>query len=986
MTHFPRAARPLAALVSFALLASPLAAQQVPATPPAIPQPTTLQRDGETPWLYENSDIPVDREWLFGKLDNGLRYAVRHNGVPPDQVSIRIRIDAGSLYEKDSEQGFAHLLEHMLFRQSRYLGFGEAIPTWQRLGATFGTDTNAETSPTQTVFKLDLPAITPAKLDESMKLLSGMVQAPVFNDKTLAADRPIVLAEMRENGGPGMRVALESRKTLFAGQRLAERLPIGTLETLEGATPAAVKAFHDRWYRPENVVISIAGDTDPELMAGLIEKYFGGWKVAGKAAPAPDFGDPVAPAGADAANPVGEVAVEVEPDLPRNFTYAILRPWRPVDDTIEYNEGLMMDQLAQALINRRLEARARGGGSYLFAQVQQDDVSRSADATFVSFAPLTEDWQAALSDVRGVIADALATPPTQEELDREISEFEVAFKASVAEREVQAGSALADTIVQAVDIRETTASPETVLSVFQGMQAKITPEAILEHTRDLFQGPVTRAVYTTPAQGEANDAAVRTALLQPAQASADARLAAKDVSFDDLPPVGAPGTVAAQTPLGILDITRVELSNGVTALLWANDAEPGRVAVKVRFGAGYRAFDAQSAPYASLGETALISSGLGDLGQEELDRLATGRKLGFDFGIEDAAFTLGAQTRQEDLADQLYLFAAKLGMPRWEDKPVIRAKAAARLAYDTYSTSPAGLIQRDLDYLLSDKDPRYEVPTPEMIAQTTPEGFEKVWAPLLKQGPVEVMIFGDFDQAAAIEALRKTFGALPARDPIPAAVAARVPGFPAPQPVTVEYHRGDANQAAAVIAWPTGGGVENLRESRQLEILTQLFNNRLMEKMREHAGASYAPVVRSDWPVDLASGGNIAAFAQLRPEDVPVFFDAANSIAQDLAANPPSADELERVTEPLRNQVTRASTGNTFWMWQLEGATTDPRRVGLVRSLLVDYSQTTPERMQALAAKYLAARPGYRAAFIPQGTQLATKLPAAPAGEAAATR
>ena len=72
-----------------------------------------------------------------------------------------------------------------------------------------------------------------------------------------------------------------------------------------------------------------------------------------------------------------------------------------------------LDAVAQAIINRRLESRARGGGSFLYAQVQQDDVSRSTDATFVTFAPLTGDWQAALADVRAVIADALTNPPTQ---------------------------------------------------------------------------------------------------------------------------------------------------------------------------------------------------------------------------------------------------------------------------------------------------------------------------------------------------------------------------------------------------------------------------------------------------------------------------------------------------------------------------------------------------------------------------------------------
>lgn len=966
MNILPRAAGHLALLLPLALLASPLPAQN--AAPAA---PASLQGEDETPWLYEGSNIPVDREWLFGELDNGLRYAVRRNGVPPQQVSIRIRVDAGSLHERDEEQGFAHLLEHLLFRESKYLGPAQAIPKWQELGATFGSDTNAVTSPTSTVYKLDLPEANAGKLDESFKLLSGMVREPVFNAVNLAAEVPIVLAEKRERGGAAARVSEARRGVLFNGQRLATRSPIGTVETLEAATPDAVAAFHQRWYRPENIVIVVAGDADPVQFARLIETYFADWQGVGEGAPEPDFGDPAAPAGATGTPPVGEAAVLVEPDLPRSYTYAIMRPWRPVQDTIVYNEGLLMDALAQALINRRLEARARSGGSFLYAQVQQDDVSRSTDATFVNFAPLSDDWQTALADVRGVIADALSNPPTEEEIAREYAEFDVAFKASVDEAGVAPGARLADNLVDAVDIRETTAAPQVVLDVFRGMRSKVTPETMLARTKALFEGDVVRSVYVTPSVGEADDSAIRTAMLQDVTADGSARLAASTISFDDLPAIGEPGQIKQSGPLGILGIEQVEFANGVRAQLWPNDAEPGRVAVKVRFGSGYRAFDAKDAPYAQLGEVALIGSGLGELGQEELDRIATGRKLGFDFSINEAVFTFDAQTRAEDLPDQLYLFAAKLGMPRWDPNPVIRAQAASRLAYESYSASPGGLLSRDLEFLLKDRDPRFATPTPEMIAETTPEGFRAVWEPLLSQGPVEVMIFGEFDRDETLEALRKTFGALPPRTDIPAAAAARLPSFPDAGDTAVLKHRGDANQAAAVIAWPSGGGIENIRESRQLEILSQLFMNRLMDAMRERAGASYAPQVRADWPVDLAEGGTITAFAQLKPEDVPTFFAVAETIAADIASNPPSEEELNRVTEPLRQLISRASTGNGFWMFQLEGATYDPRRVAMIRSLLNDYSQTTPEAMQALARRYLAARPGYRLAVIPEGQELA---------------
>ncbi|MCB2049942.1 MAG: insulinase family protein [Novosphingobium sp.] len=942
----------------------------------SLARDAVVHRPQEDAWIYRGTDIPVDTEWTFGELPNGIRYAVRHNNVPPGQVSVRIRIDAGSLYETKAEQGFAHLLEHLLFRQSKYLAEGQAIRTWQRLGATFGSDTNAETTPTQTVYKLDLPNATPTALEESFKLLSGMVREPALTQANIDTEVPIVLAEKRERGGAGQRVSEASRNVFFAGQLLAIRPPIGTDETLTNATQSAVRAFHARWYRPENTVISVVGDVDPAVLEAQIKAWFADWKGKGPLAPAPDFGKPEMPKGADPANPVGETRVLVEPDLPQTINYAILRPYVQVVDNLEYNRGLLLDAVAQAIINRRLEARARSGGSYLVAQVSQDKISRSADGTFVSITPLDSDWQQALQDVRAVIADAVTQAPTQAEIDREVAELDVAFVSRVEERSVMAGAELADDIVNAVDIREAVASPEVVLDVMRKMKSRFTPEAIRAHTRALYHGNVVRAVMITPDASLADDAALRTAMLAPVEADGSARASSEPVSFADLPAIGKPGTVVSETQTGVLSIEQVALSNGVKALIWPNNAEPGRVRVVVRFGSGQRGFADKEAPYITLGEMALIGSGEGPLGQDELDRISTGRKMGFDFEIEPAVFRFSAETRAADLEDQLYLFAAKLAMPRWDANPVKRAQAAAQLQYESYATQPAGVIRRDLDYLLYNRDVRFKTPDPATIAATTPEGFRKVWEPLLKQGPIEILMFGDFDRAAGLAALEKTFGALPPRELIPADALTRKLVFPPASDKTVTlYHRGDANQAAAAIAWPTGGGSARTFESRQLEILSQVFNNRLMDAMREHAGASYAPQVVNDWPLDLDSGGRIIAMGQLQPQSVPAFFDAAQSIAADLAANPPGEDELARVTEPLRQLISRASTGNTFWLNNLEGATTDTRRIETLRSLLNDYTQTTPAAMQQLAKRYLVSRPGWRIAVLPEKVAPGSDLP-----------
>jgi zinc protease len=248
------------------------------------------------------------------------------------------------------------------------------------------------------------------------------------------------------------------------------------------------------------------------------------------------------------------------------------------------------------------------------------------------------------------------------------------------------------------------------------------------------------------------------------------------------------------------------------------------------------------------------------------------------------------------------------------------------------------------------------------------------------------MVFGDIDTAETNAALARTFGALPKRAPIPAEALARGVAFapPSPQPLVL-YHHGDPDQAAAVVAWKLGGGVDGLQVSREIEVLSELFSNRLLDAMREAAGASYTPYVSSSWPVDVDSGGRIVAIAQMKPEMIPQFFAVADKIAADLAATGPTADELERVTEPFKQLLNRVVNGHGFWMNLVEGSTIEPRRLDHISSIMDDYTETTPERMRELARQYLPTGQGLRVAVIPQGQQLATVAPPMPVRTSAAS-
>src|SRR3546814_15428607 len=95
----------------------------------------------------------------------------------------------------------------------------------------------------------------------------------------------------------------------------------------------------------------------------------------------------------------------------------------------------------------------------LVATVQQDYLSRSVDMTTAQIVPLS-DWQAALADVRGVIADAIETPPSQADIDREANEIETFLQKELQNARNEPGTRLADDLVRAVDINETVQSPD----------------------------------------------------------------------------------------------------------------------------------------------------------------------------------------------------------------------------------------------------------------------------------------------------------------------------------------------------------------------------------------------------------------------------------------------------------------------------------------------------------------------------------------------
>ena len=905
-----------------------------------VAAPVLAQGDGD--WFYRGSDIPRDEAWKFGTLPNGLKYAVRRNAEPAGQVSIRLRIDAGSLHERDEERGWAHFVEHMAFRGTDNFKDGEARETWQRLGASFGSDTNASTEPTQTVYMLDLPAVDRAKLDTSLKLLADMADKARFDPKLVEVERGVVLSEYDRRTELAAQLGEKSRNLFYAGLLYAERDTIGTEETLKGATAEGLKTFYERWYRPDRATLILVGDADPAMLAALIAEHFSGWKPSGPAPAEPDYGAP-----AEAAARTDTLAY---PGAPHFATLSWTRPYRAVPHTKARDEADLARALAGRILNRRLEAKARGEAAFINAQVQAGRSTNIADETQLSVMAKEGRWKEALAEAYGYIADAVAAPPSEAEIQRELDNLRSAGRAAVEGDATQRSQQRAGRFLQALDGNSVFSSAQGTLALFEELAPKMSPAAVGAAMRDMFTGAGPRMVMLSPQPVEG----VAEALAAAEKAAPAVRQAARKVTMDDLPKLGPPGREVSRERIEDLGVDVVKFANGTTLLFKKTDFEKGRVSVRLRFGEGLAGLPADQKSMAWLAPL-VASSGIGTLDLDAMERLTTGRRISLSFSPGEDAWTLAGTTNAAELPDQLRLLAAKLVAPRWDAALFERYKASVLENYELSFASAAARAGREFGAFSHRGDARWAPVEREEVAAAKASDVEALFAPVLASGAIEAVVVGDVELDAVVAAMTGTVAALPKRPEtsVPAASRAVQPPAPAAEPVRFT-HQGDPDQAYAVIGWSTFGGTDRIQERRALGVAANMAQVRLFERLRDIEGASYSPRASSSGSESFPDWGIFYAASELRPERADLFYRLAREIVADLAARPAAPDEFERALNPILTGIDRRVRTNGYWLDAMEGWSERPELIAQVRSYISDYRGMTAEAVRAAVAAHVA--------------------------------
>jgi zinc protease len=174
-------------------------------------------------------------------------------------------------------------------------------------------------------------------------------------------------------------------------------------------------------------------------------------------------------------------------------------------------------------------------------------------------------------------------------------------------------------------------------------------------------------------------------------------------------------------------------------------------------------------------------------------------------------------------------------------------------------------------------------------------------------------------------------------------------------------------QAIAIAIWKTKGLRGNQAEFRRLNILASILEDRLREEIREKLGASYSPNAGADGSDALDDMGYIAAQSVGTPEDLEKLLETMRELANDLAQNGATADELDRALKPMLGMLDKSLRDNNYWLTTvMSQSQSDPKRLDLARNREADYRSITLEEINTLAKKHLSRDKALQVKILPK--------------------
>jgi zinc protease len=413
------------------------------------------------------------------------------------------------------------------------------------------------------------------------------------------------------------------------------------------------------------------------------------------------------------------------------------------------------------------------------------------------------------------------------------------------------------------------------------------------------------------------------------------------------------GKIASREHVEDLDFHMVRFENGVALNVKRTDFRENQVMLTVNFGEGQLTADPKDVNTLQIVASSVMNGGgLEAHSTEDLRRITAGKQVGVGFSIGPDRFALRGGTTAEDLLLECELACASLTAPGWREDGLVQLRRQIPMMFMQMKHTPQGPMQTDFMPALFSGDPRYGMPSEEALAGCGVEEVRAWLEPVLADAPIEVTLIGDLDVDETIAAAARTFGMLPKRRDWKAFEERRV--SPLPKTGLQQKHAIDTQipKSLVLIVFPTTDGIE-IERRRRLNMLNQVVMDRLRIEVREKLGAAYSPGSMAQSSEVNPGVGMLFMQAMSDPDKVDTLVEACLGVADSLAKDGVTDEELDRLREPILNRRRDGKRQNSFWMQILSRAQSDAAHLAGMRAGDAFYEGVEAAALTPLAKEYL---------------------------------
>ena len=793
---------------------------------------------------------------------------------------------------------------------------------------------------------LELPKNTPDLVDTGLMLFREVGENLTIEAQAVERERGVVLSEMRTRDTPEFRAYKARSKVWYEGQLLADRMPIGTKEDVEGATRELIEEYYHRNYQPERAFLIVTGDIDQASTEKLIADIFGSWKGVGPNVADPDLGTP---------KQRSIVATShIEPNLAERLTVTWFQPSGWEADTLEVRVGHSRWWMATAILNRRLERLARAEKPpFVSASVGRGE-NRGISNTFgMSVATKPGNWQRGMAAANQEVRRALEHGFTEGEIRRELKEWRASLEDAAGSASTRTTSDLASEIASDFSDGHVFTHPGVQLAIFEKYAPTLSPANVLAGLKEVVQGngPVIVLTSNEPVQG--GDAAIASAYEASSQVPV-AEITRQDSKDFPYTSFGTAGTVTGRQHLDDLDVSLIQFSNGVRLNFKKTGFEKDTINVAVRFAGGLLALHKSKPGTYWMLPFSFSEGGLQKLTTDELEESTAGKIVGASLGLDDDAFEFDGKTRPQDMLLQMQLLAAYATDPAYRSNGLERLQASAESDLRSFSSSSGRVLFRESSGLLHSGDKRWAFPTLAQLQAIKMTDVKSAISPALADAPIEITVVGDINEDEVIKAVSATFAALPKRlTRFTEPAGARSVHFPSASTRVAYEHEGSVDQASAFVAWPTQEFYADRRKSRAITLMKEMIQVRLTDEFREAQGATYSPSAQTSFSTTYPGYGFLEASAETKPELVENFYKTLDRVVDEMKSGKFTDDLIDRARTPVVKNLEKSRLSNGYWQGALGDIQTEPRSIETIRTQIQDYADVTRQEIVDVANRFL---------------------------------